>query len=152
MKSIYFKILVSTCYTFQNNRFKTEWKIMSLFFISINFMLNLVSIWLLLYHFILPGFTDFLAINFEKYENPTLLYLLIYFFFPMLLFNSIFILNSNNLNNKFELYEKYKNIKIFRIHFFGSFLISYIVILFVFNYSTPISTPNKKLKDKTTIH
>jgi hypothetical protein len=128
---MYRKLIVSTCFTFQNNTFKDVWKLMSIGFLSINLMLNALTLWMLLYHFVCPGFTDFLIIGSLAKSSATYIYVFIYFLAPIVVINGFYILNSKRLNRIKARNSKYESIKLFRIHFILSFALAYTVLMCV---------------------
>ena len=128
---MYYKLIVSTCFTFQNNKFKDIWKLMSIGLLSINLMLNALTFWMLIYHFVFPGFTDFLIIDSLSKSSATFIYVLIYFLVPIVAINGFYILNLKRLSRIKEKYSKYKSIKLFRVHFILSFALAYTLLMCV---------------------
>lgn len=124
MKELYFKLVVSTADTIKNSgNFNKEWKVMAFMIMSLLFMLNLLSIWLIADK-LFPGFTSFLAFDVGwSYRNTVLLYIFCYFLLPFLILNYLFAFRSNKYELLYESYPKARNKKLFAIHFIGSFVL-----------------------------
>ena len=130
MRELYFKIVASTIYTMKNGNFMGAWKFMSLFILSINFMLNILSVWLIIDGFVYPGFTAFLEVNFiDNMFYNRLVYLFVYLFAPLFLLNYVVVFAKNRCELILSQSEKINDRKMFAIHFFGSFLVCYICLM-----------------------
>src|SRR5690606_35082106 len=99
-------------------------KALSIFIISVSFTLNVLTIWMFIYHFIAPGFTDFLVIQSIPYKIAIYIYILGYIFLPILIFNTIY-LHCNNIERLIEEDTDSANKKYFRVHFFSSYFLAY---------------------------
>ncbi len=128
---IYHKLLVSTCYTFQNSQFSDIWKFMSISILSLSMTLNLLTLWLLLYHFVFPNFSDVLIISGIKHNYAVYIYVLLYFFFPVLALNWFYIGSKKRLDRITKRYSLLRTRKYFRIHFLMSYLLAYIMLMLV---------------------
>lgn len=125
------KIVVSTVFTMRNSPYRDFWLFMTKFLIALMITQIGLSCWMLLYHFVFNGFTDFLAFKFtlSGYQN-TLIYLFGYFFLPSAL---VVFLGLRKIKIE-ELYEKYpqaQNRKIFFRCFFGVEALTYCCLMAV---------------------
>ncbi len=128
---MYYKLIVSTCYTFQNSQFRDIWKFMSITILSISMTLNLLTLWLLLYHFVFPNFSDALIITGAQHKYAVYIYVLLYFFLPMVLLNWFCIASKERLDRINKRYSLFKTRKYFRVHFLMSYLLAYIMLMLV---------------------
>ena len=131
LKDLYFKLVVSTVYTIRlTGKYPDSWKTLAIFFITINLMLNVLSIWMLIEEFVFPGFTKFLAFEpFTSDYSNRLLYIVLYFFIPLLLVNYLLVFRKRRFLETLE--NKYASAcskSLFGIHFFGSYAIALICL------------------------
>ena len=129
-KKTYLQLVISTCSTIKKSSFSDIWKAFSVFIISTSLTLNVLTIWMVIYHFIAPGFTDFFVIKAIPYKIAVYIYILGYVFLPILIFNIIY-LYGNNIEILIEENAKSANKKYFRIHFFSSYFLAYLVLMLV---------------------
>jgi len=122
MRALYFKLIVSTANTIKNSgNYNSEWRIMAYIVTSMSFMINILSIWLLIDHFF-HGATDFLAFDIGIGTYATgLIYIFVYFLLPFLTMNYFWGFKGNKFEILCEKYPEAKNKKLFAIHFIGSF-------------------------------
>lgn len=88
MSNLYYRLVVSTVSTIRKSgNFNENWRTVALLIISSNFMLNLLSIWLILDKFF-HGFTNFLVfdIGTNKHLSSALI-IGVYFLLPVLILN-----------------------------------------------------------------
>ena len=129
--NLYYRIIVSTIYTIRSSgKFQDSWKSVTVFFMTITLMLNLLSLWMLLEEFLFPGFTSFLAFEpFESDYSNRLTYVTLYFFLPLLSVNYLLIPRNEELILALEnKYPSSRSKKLFGIHFFGSYVIALICL------------------------
>lgn len=132
MRKIYNSLVVSTIFAMKAGAFSDIWKSMTLFILTICFMLNLLSVWMIIDHFCCPGFTKFLAFDFisSDYYNG-LIYLLVYFFIPPFIINYLLIFRRKKYEILLINYPQAKSKRLFFIHFMGSLGLSYICLMLV---------------------
>ena len=133
MKSNYIKLVLSTITVIKGSYLNDIWQFMVLFILSINFMLNLTSIWLILEHFHLTKeIAERLTINFsnDKYLSAVFNYFL-YFFLPIFFVNIFIFIKTNKYNKLLEIYPQYRNRKLFFFHWTGSYIVAYICLMIV---------------------
>lgn len=131
MKNPYNMLVASTIFTMKHSQISFAWKFMTLFCVSVGFVLYAQSIWLILdYYF--KGFTDFLtidAISNSKYS--THYYSFIYFTSPSLIINSFLIFPIKKHEEVIAKYPQTQNKKYFFTFFFSSYIVTYICLMIV---------------------
>jgi len=125
------KIVVSTVFTMRNSLYHDIWLFMTKFLIAFIMTLISVSCWIILYHFIFKGFTDFLAFKFtsSSYKN-TLIYLFSYFLLPWTV-AILLVLKKKKIDELYEKYPQAQNRKIFFRVFFSSVALAYCCLMAV---------------------
>jgi hypothetical protein len=126
---LYYKIAVSTIYTMQNGTKKDIWKSMSIFILTVNLMYNLLTIWLILDSYFFKGFMDFLAVDFHFGKYNGLIYILLYCFLPIFMFNYISIFKKEKYRYLIEKFPNSFNKKLFLIHLIVSWALLYVVFI-----------------------
>lgn len=131
MKNLINKIIVSTVFTMRSSQYHNFWLFMTKFLIAIMITQIGVSCWMLIYHFVFKGFTDFLAFKFTlSHSSNTLIYFFGYFFLPSALV--VFLgLRKTKIDELYEKYPQAQNRKIFFRCFFGGLAFTYCCLMSV---------------------
>ncbi len=130
MRKIYGQIVASTIFSMKNGLFREIWKTMTIIFLSANFMLMLLSLWLLIDTFLFHGITDFLSFKFFE-NNSFNLYLniVVYFFLPALIINIFYLSSETKMSVYVEDYKNSYNNRMFLFLTILSFVLSYICLM-----------------------
>lgn len=132
IKDIYYKIAVSTIFTIQESPNKNIWKVVSMIFLSVNFTLNVILLWLVIDEFIFSGFTSFLSITYFSSNFINLLVaILIYILLPIITLNYFLIFKDKKYESLLEKYSVNKTKKMFAIHFLCSYFFGLILMILI---------------------
>lgn len=132
MKTLYLKILLSYCFVIKNNKHVDYWKFWSIYLISINFLLNIISLWLIFDTFIYSNFFSNMFSSVQDTNQRSYLFIILCFF-PFVMFNSYFILPNNKVEKMFSKYPSFLKKKYSVSHTFISWITAIVVFLLVLN-------------------
>lgn len=121
MKKLYYKIMVSSIYTAQNNGFMSDiWKFASSFYFAFATTNFLMFIYLFLNNYLLNHELDFLKLNLIIGKYNFILNMLIYFIIPIMLINYSFFFKENKHKKIIKENNSYYNKKLFAWYFMVS--------------------------------
>lgn len=130
MKKMYYKIMISSIYTAQNNGFMSDiWKFASSLYFAFATSIYMLFIYLILNNYLLENRLDFFLIKFTiigKYNF--ILNMMIYFIVPIMILNHLLIFKNNQYKYLIKEYKKNYNKKIFLYYFIIAILFIYIIL------------------------
>lgn len=129
---MYYKIIVSSIYTAQNNGVMSDiWKMASNFYVSVAISGNIMLLFILFNNVLFPHSLEFLNINLvTSFKHNFMLNLIIYTWIPFMIMNYFLVYRNNNYKQLIKNYKQYYNKKVFAIYFSISILLP-IVYVFI---------------------
>ena len=130
IKNMYYKILVSSMYTAQNNGFMSDiWKVLSNFYVAVAFCSNLLVVFLIINNNLSYGSLDFLVIKYTSLGKYNFLLNLIFtLLIPIMILNYYLVYRHDKYKELIIKYEKYYRKPFFVIYFIISFLLPIIYV------------------------
>lgn len=133
---LYYKIAVSTISTIKKSKNVNNWKISSLFVLSILFTINCLTIWILLIEYIFHDSLDFLSFHFfQSSLFNKLADILFYFFIPIYIIIYLIIFRMKKYETFILKYPEARSRKYFAIYFVSTYSIG-LICLFLVVYSS----------------
>lgn len=132
MKNFYYKLLVSSIYTAQNNGIMSSvWKFLSNYYIAFGISCNLLMVFILINNHFFPNILDVFVIPFLfQRKFNFLINFILYFIIPIMVINHVLIYKDNKYKKIILRYKESYNKKLFAYYFIPSFLIPIVYVLF----------------------
>jgi hypothetical protein len=128
---MYYKLLISSIYTAQNNGFMSDvWKILSNFYMAVAISCNILIIFIIINNHVSPKLLNFLIIDFSTIGKCNfLLNIFVVLILPIMLFNYFSIFRNNSYKKLIKKYPTFYKKKPFVIYFMISILIPILYVL-----------------------
>lgn len=128
MKNIYYKIMVSSIYTAQNNGFMSDiWRFTSSFYFAFATSMYIIFFYLIFNNYLLNNYLDFLNLKIINGKYNFIINLVIYFFIPIMSVNYLKFFKDSRYKYLIKEYKNNYNKKLFAWYF---------MIAFVFMFAT----------------
>lgn len=129
MKKIYYKIMISSIYTAQNNGFMSDiWKFTSSIYFAFSTTNFFMFIYLYANNYWLNNNLDFLNLKLIQGRYNFILNMVIYFIVPIMAINYFFIFKKNKYKMLIKEYKSVYNKKLFAWYFTISFVVMFITL------------------------
>ncbi len=131
MKNFYYKLMVSSIYTAQNNGFLGDvWKILSNFYVAVAMSCNLMMLFIVINTHLVPGLLNFMIINYTSIGKFNfLINMFMSLIFPIMGLNYFIGYRNSNYRKLITKYQTSYNKKTFVIYFLLSILIPIFYVL-----------------------
>jgi hypothetical protein len=119
MRKMFYKIMISSIYTAQNNGFMSDiWKFTSGFYFSFATSIYLLFVFFILNNFVIIDKLDFLILDFTSKRGYNFIFnMTLFFIVPCMVLCYISILRKNNYKKLIKQYKSNYNKKIFAWYF-----------------------------------
>jgi hypothetical protein len=127
---MYYKIIVSSIYTAQNNGVMSDiWKIASNFYVAVAISGNVMILYILLNNMLFPHCLEFLNIKIvTSFKHNFTLNLIIYTWIPFMILNYFLVYRKNKYKQLIKDYKLFYNKKLFAFYFSISILLPIIYV------------------------
>jgi hypothetical protein len=128
--NMYYKIIVSSIYTAQNNGVMSDiWKIASNFYVAVAISGNVMILYILLNNMLFPHCLEFLNIKIvTSFKHNFTLNLIIYTWIPFMILNYFLVYRKNKYKQLIKDYKLFYNKKLFAFYFSISILLPIIYV------------------------